>query len=146
MELTGSTFARLREQLSDIQSALREQQLDGWLLYDLHARNSVCRRMLDQGDLTRRYFVLIPAQGDPVAVTHGIEQMPWTAWPWRKEIYVGWKPLDDILKRVLAGHGRVAMEISENDAVPAMDLVPYGVVQLVRAAGAEVVTSGELVT
>jgi Xaa-Pro dipeptidase len=140
------TFSRLGGQLKEIQAALREQKLDGWLMYDLHARNSVAGRLLELGDLTRRYFVLVPAEGEPVAVTHGIEQQPWWKWPWRKEKYVAWKELDQVLKRVLAGHARVAMEISERDAVPAMDLVPYGVVGLVREAGAEVVTSGELVT
>jgi Xaa-Pro aminopeptidase len=38
------------------------------------------------------------------------------------------------------------MEISESDAVPVTDLVPHGVVQLVRGAGAQVVTSGDLIT
>ncbi len=140
------TFSRLGGMLAEIQTALRDQQLDGWLLYDLHARNSVAGRILELGDLTRRYFVLIPAEGDPIAVTHGIEQQPWWKWPWQKETYVAWRELDEVLKRVLAGKARVAMEISERDAVPAMDLVPYGVVGLIRDAGSEVVTSGELVT
>src|SRR5690606_4908684 len=69
----GAGFARLEAQLDEIQAALRELGLDGWLLYDLHARNAVSGRLLGLGDLTRRYFVLIPAEGEPVAVVHGIE-------------------------------------------------------------------------
>jgi Xaa-Pro aminopeptidase len=45
----------------------------------------------------------------------------------------------------LAGR-RIAMELSTRDAVPVCDLVPAGVAELVRSAGAEVVSSGDLVT
>ena len=38
------------------------------------------------------------------------------------------------------------MEYSAGDAVPYLDRVPAGVIEMVRAAGAEVVTSGELVS
>src|SRR6185437_7210050 len=41
---------------------------------------------------------------------------------------------------------RVAMEYSAGDAVPYLDRVPAGVVEMVRNAGAEVVTSADLVT
>ena len=41
---------------------------------------------------------------------------------------------------------RVAMEYSPGDAVPYLDRVPAGVLEMVRAAGATVVSSAELVT
>src|SRR5690606_18590841 len=131
----GAGFARLEAQLDEIQAALRELGLDGWLLYDLHARNAVSGRLLGLGDLTRRYFVLIPAEGEPVAVVHGIEEAPWQGWPWRRTRYVGWKELDRVLSDVLGGRRRVAMEVSPRDAVPALDLVPSGVVELVQSRG-----------
>ena len=41
-----------------IQAALRERDLDGWLLYDYHAINPIAGRVLGLPDeLTRRYFV-----------------------------------------------------------------------------------------
>lgn len=141
-----ASFARLREQLDEIQETLRAQGLDAWVLYDLHARNLVTSELLGLGDLTRRYFVVVPAEGEPTAVMHGIEEAPWTEWPWARRVYVGWRPLESTLRELLGGMRRVAMEISPGDAVPALDLVPYGVVDLVRAAGPDVVSSGELVT
>ena len=140
-----SSFVRLQRDLGRIQEALRKAELDGWLLYDLHARNTVSSRLTGLGDMTRRYFAYVPAAGDPHAVVHGIEETPWQHWPWTRETYVGWRQLDERLRRMVSGK-RVAMEISEKDAVPAMDLVPAGVVELVRACGAQVVTSGNLVT
>jgi Xaa-Pro aminopeptidase len=142
----GRGFGRLREELAEIQEALQELELDGWLLYDLRGRNLVAGGLLGLGTLTRRYFVWIPARGEPVAVMHGIEEGPWSEWPWARRRYVGWRELDQTLAEVMAGAERVAMEIMPRDAVPVVDLVPAGVVELVTAAGPEVVTSGELIT
>jgi len=141
-----SDFERVQQRLGEMQRAISDAGLDGWLLYDLHARNAVAGALLGLGDLTRRYFVLIPARGEPHALIHGIEEMPWTAWPWSKTSYVGWRELTESLQAMLAGKSRVAMEFSASDAVPAIDLVPAGVIELVRAAGVEVVSSGDLVS
>lgn len=143
---TGAGFDRLRDQLDEIQAALVELGLDGWLLYDLHGRNLIAGGLLGLGVMTRRYFVWVPARGEPVAIVHRIETGPWAEWPWSQRRYVGWRELDVTLAEVMAGAGRVAMEIMPLDAVPVVDLVPSGVVELVRAAGPEVVTSGELIT
>lgn len=139
-------FGRLRAELDGIRAALREAGLDGWLLFDIYARNKVAMGLLGFGEQKRRYFVWIPADGEPVAVIHGIEEDPWARWPWGRRRYVGWRELDDVLRELLAGAKRVAMEVSPGDAVPALDLVPAGVVELVRRAGPEVVSSGDLVT
>ncbi|HUG41782.1 MAG TPA: M24 family metallopeptidase [Longimicrobiales bacterium] len=140
-----SDFRRIRARLGEIQEGLREAGLDGWLLYDLHARNPVAGRLLGLGEMTRRYFAFIPAEGDPVALMHGIETAPWEAWPWGRRTYVAWPALDEGLAGLVGGR-KVAMEISPRDAVPAVDYIPAGVAELVRAAGAELVPSADLIT
>jgi Xaa-Pro dipeptidase len=140
-----SDFGRLRARLDEIQDGLSEAGLDGWLLYDLHARNPVSAKLLGVGDLTRRYFVLIPATGEPTVLMHGIETTPWDAWPWRKQTYVAWRTLHEQLGQMLAGR-TVATEFSPDDAVPAVDLIPAGVADLLRLAGAEIVSSADLIT
>jgi len=99
------------------------------------------------GHVSRRAFAWIPRGGTPVAVTHAIEQGPWKHWPaeWRREVYSSWRSLETILASLVRGR-RVAMEYSPGDAVPYLDRVPAGVLEMVRAAGAEVVSSGELVS
>lgn len=139
-------FEYLMKRLPEIQEELRNANLDGWLLYDLHARNNVTAKLTGLGDLTRRYFVFVPANGEPYAISHRIEDVNWDGWSWRREKYSGWKELDGALDKVLNGTKRVAMEISNNDAVPAMDLVPVGVVEKIRSLGLEVTTSGDLVS
>ena len=139
-------FTRVRADIDAIQAAIRTAGLDGWLLYDLHARNDVAAQLIGLGDLSRRFFVLIPAEGKPLAIIHGIEQAPWEKWPWERRVYVGWEELGTALRDTLHGRGRIAMEYSPDAAVPAIDLVSGGIIELVRSTGVEVVSSGDLVT
>lgn len=134
--------------LPAIQAALREQKLDGWLLFDFHGLNPVAVGMLGlQGLLSRRIFVLIPRDGAPVALTHAIEQGPWKGWPaeWTKHTYSSWRALESQLGELVKGR-KVAMEYSPGDAVPYLDRVPAGVLEMVKGAGGKVVSSGEFVT
>ncbi|HEX2601202.1 MAG TPA: Xaa-Pro peptidase family protein [Gemmatimonadaceae bacterium] len=136
------------ESLAPLQSALDREGLDGWLLYDFHGLNPVAVGMLQlPGMTTRRFFVWIPRQGSPVAITHAIEQGPWNEWPakWTREKYSSWRSLESLLARVVGGK-RVAMEYSPGDAVPYLDRIPAGVVEMVRNAGATVVSSAALVS
>lgn len=146
MAITEQTVSLGRRTLERIQRELRAQALDGWLLYDFRGLNPIAGGILGLPAMTRRWFVLIPATGDPVALTHGIEQQPWEGWIGSKRVYASWRSLDGELRALLAGRGRVALEYSPDDAVPYVDRVPAGVLELVRGAGAEVVSSADLVT
>jgi Xaa-Pro dipeptidase len=134
--------------LPDLQSALGRAGLDGWLLYDFHGLNPVAVGMLELPGMTsRRFFVWIPAKGSPLAITHAIEQGPWLHWPpeWRKEKYSSWRQLESLLADVVKGK-KIAMEYSPGDAVPYLDRVPAGVIEMVRNAGATIVSSADLVS
>jgi Xaa-Pro aminopeptidase len=135
-------------QLGGIRRAIADAGVDGWLLYDFHGINPIAASVAGiTGMVTRRYFCYIPREGSPVAITHVIEQSPWEQWPaeWPKLIYSSWREFEKALAGVVGGK-RVAMEYSAGDAVPYLDRVPAGVVELVRSSGAEVVTSADLVT
>jgi Xaa-Pro dipeptidase len=134
--------------LPEIQAALRDMRLDGWLLFDFHGLNPVATGMLGMdGLMTRRIFALVPREGTPTAISHAIEQAPWKRWPaeWPKERYSSWRSLEAQLAKLVKGK-KLAMEYSPGDAVPYLDRVPAGVLEMVRNAGADVVSSGELVS
>ena len=119
---------------------------DGWLLFDFHGLNPVAGRVLGlQGMGTRRLFAWLPRDGEPVAIGHRIELQSFADFPGRVVPYARWEELHEALRSVVAGR-TVAMEISPEDAVPYLDRVPHGVVQLVTRLGGTVVPSGPLVT
>ena len=136
------------ELLPRVQEALADAGVDGWLIFDFHGLNPVAKGLLGLSGMgTRRIFVLIPREGAPVAITHAIEQGPWEKWPaeWKKVVYSGWRELEAHLRETVNGK-RVAMEYSPGDAVPYLDRVPAGVLEMVRASGATVVSSADLVS
>ncbi len=119
---------------------------DAWLLFDFHGLNPVAGRVLGLGGMgSRRIFVLLPRDGEPVAVAHKIELQPLDEFPGRVIPYARWEELHAALGPLVAGR-TLAMEISPDDAVPYLDRVPYGVVQLLTRLGATVVPSAALVT
>jgi len=132
--------------LPAVRAALVEQGLDGWLLFDFRSINPIAGRVLGPiGMGSRRLFLLLPREGEPVAVVHKIEMQPFDRFPGRVIGYSRWEELHAAVTGLVKGK-RVAMEISPDDAVPYLDRVPYGVVELVRRLGGEVVGSGGLVT
>src|SRR6185436_8021082 len=149
MKIQPNTTMRLTpEILPEVQASLAAAGLDGWLLYDFRGTNPIASSLLGlEGMVSRRVFALVPRTGVPVALTHAIEQGPWAAWPaeWKKIVYSGWRGFESELAALVGGR-RVAMEYSAGDAIPYLDRIPAGVIELVRSSGAEVVSSGDLVT
>ncbi|HEX6370392.1 MAG TPA: M24 family metallopeptidase [Longimicrobium sp.] len=146
MAVTEQTVTLTPDTVARIQQELRAHDVDGWLLFNFKGLNAVANDLLGLPALTRRYFVWIPVDGTPVAITHRIEQQPWTGWIGDNWPYSSWRELDARLGELLSGNPRVAMEYAPADAVPYVDRVPAGVIEMIRAAGAEPVTSGDLVS
>jgi Xaa-Pro dipeptidase len=127
-------------------AALRDLGVDGWLLYDFHGVNPVARHVLGLSGMgTRRFFVLLPSSGRPVAVAHRIELAAFDGFPGDIRPYAAWRELHAVLGPLVAGK-MLAMEVSPRDGVPYLDRVPHGVVQLLEGFGARVVPSASLVT
>jgi Xaa-Pro dipeptidase len=135
--------------ISAIQQVLAADGLDGWLLYDFHGSNPIAASLTGlaaSGKMTtRRWYYLIPAEGEPRGLVHAIERHNLDDLPGSKEPYAGRAQLAEGLKRLLAGHRRVAMEYSPKCAIPYVSRVDAGTVEAVRALGVEVVSSGDLV-
>jgi Xaa-Pro dipeptidase len=143
------TEAVMAPDVAAIQRSLRESGVAGWLLYDFHGANPISTRvagLADSGHLaTRRWYYLIPAEGQPKALVHRIERHNLDHLPGEKLEYAGRAELDRGLTALLAGVTRVAMEYSPQCAIPYVSRVDAGTVEMVRARGVEVVSSGDLV-
>jgi Xaa-Pro aminopeptidase len=131
-----------------IQRALIDEQLDGWLLYDFQGSNPIAGSLTGlagSGKMTtRRWYYLVPANGEPRALVHAIERYNLDALPGSKTPYAGRQQLEQGLKQLLAGCKRVAMEYSPKCAIPYVSRVDAGTVEAVRQCGVEVVSSGDL--
>ena len=135
--------------LQAIQAALREQNIDAWLFYDHHRRDPIAYRVLGLSDslfVTRRWYYLLPAQGEPAKLVHKIEAGHLDTLPGTKTEYAGWQELGGKLQSMLEPYKRIAMEYSPDNRVFVISLVDAGTIEVVRSFGKEVVSSGDLVS
>ena len=134
-----------------LQRALVEQGLDGWLLYDFHGQNPTALTALglDGHMLTRRWYYLVPARGTPRLLVHAIELGSFPAHvEGERQAYTSWQSLHAALRRLvdaLPPSPRLAMEYFPEAAIPYLSRVDAGTLEVVRALGARVVSSAELV-
>ena len=134
--------------LAAIQSALRERNLDAWLFYDHHHRDPIAYRVLGLPEdlmVTRRWFYLIPAEGEPQKLVHKIEAGHLNSLPGKKRTYAAWQELFESLKQMLAKQRDIAMQYSPNNLVFTISLVDGGTLDLIRGLGKNIVSSGDLV-
>jgi Xaa-Pro aminopeptidase len=134
--------------LNAIQKALQQFGIDAWLLYDFRGLNVLARRIVglsEQSMLSRRWFYLVPAKGEPGKLVHKIEPHALDALPGPAESYLRWQELEAGVKKLLRGYRRIAMEYVPRNANPYVSRVDAGTVELVRSSGVEVVPSGDLI-
>ena len=132
-----------------VQRALRDDGCDGWLLYDFHGSNPIARRVagLQSSEklTTRRWYYLIPAEGEPRGLVHAIERDRLDHLPGSKSCYARHEELDANLRILLNGCAAVAMEYSPSCAIPYVSRVDAGTIDAIRSFGIAVRSSGDLV-
>ncbi len=135
--------------LPAIQAALREHNIDAWLFYDHHHRDGIAYRVLGLPEhlmVTRRWYYVVPAEGEPRKLVHRIEAGHLDSLAGSKREYSAWQELVENLKGMLAPYRSLAMQYSPNNIVFYVSLVDAGTVELVRSFGKEIVSSADLVS
>jgi len=134
--------------LGSIQHSLRDFGFEGWLLYDFRGGNEPARRVLDLGGKppgSRRFFYMIPAQGEPRKLVHAIEPRALDHLPGSKTVYMSWRELEEGVANLVSGAKRVAMEYAPGVSNPYVSKVDAGTIEFVRGLGIEVASSGDLI-
>ncbi len=134
--------------LAAIQSALRDRNIDAWLFCDHHHRDPIAYRVLGLPQnlmVTRRWFYLIPSEGEPLKLVHKIEAGHLDSLPGKKSQYSGWQELFEKLKAMLANQRDLAMQYSPNNSVFTISLVDAGTVDLLRGLGKNIVSAADMV-
>jgi Xaa-Pro dipeptidase len=137
-----------RARVVEIQGALREHALDGWLFYDFRGSDPIGYRVLlldPTMHVTRRWYYWIPAEGPPQKLLHRIEPHVLDLLPGASMEYVSWDQQRERLGRILSGNHRIAMQYSPMNAVPYVSRVDAGTMELIKSFGTDVVSSGDLI-
>jgi Xaa-Pro dipeptidase len=137
------------DKVQQIQEALQQEKIDGWLFYNFRGSNVFATRIINLPAhimQTRRYFYFIPASGTPQKLLHNIEQWNLDLIPGDKTLYVSWQSLQEGVKKIVGGAKNIAMEYSPMNNIPYVSNVDAGTVELVRSLGLEVVSSANLVS
>jgi Xaa-Pro dipeptidase len=134
--------------IADIQAALAQAGLDGWLFYDFRLSDPLAYRILElpaDGIATRRWFCFVPRLGEPRKLVSAVEAH-------RLDVLVGeaivYRSIDEMragLAGILRGAKRVAMAYSPNCAIPYVSRVDAGTIELVRSLGLEVISAADLI-
>ena len=130
-----------------LQQAIRNAEIDGWLFFDFRKSNPLAYRVLGlslDGFYTRRWFSLVPAQGEPTAIISAVEPHVLRELPGRRLVFRSWSELHRLLGEVMQGARRVAMEYSPMNAIPVIAKVDGGTLELIRSLGKEIVSSANL--
>lgn len=136
-------------QIEKLQAALRERGIDAWLFYDHHHRDPIAYRILglpESAHVTRRWYYLIPAEGEPRKLVHRIESGRLDGLPGSKGVYSSWQELEAGLAALVGPYRRIAMQYSPRNAIMYVSLVDAGTVEVLRGLGKKIVSSADLVS
>ena len=136
------------QRIEDIQAELRRRGIPGWLFYDHHHRDAISYRVLGLPEslmVSRRWFYLVPAQGDPIKLVHKIEPHHLDGLPGKKFSYAARSELVSQLRGILTGLPAVAMQFSPENMIFTVSTADAGTVDLIRSFGVQVVSSAGLV-
>jgi Xaa-Pro aminopeptidase len=132
------------------QEAVRQAGVEGWLLFDFQGRNPIAGALAaGLADLhqqpSRRWFALLPAEGEPHWLVPRMERPAFTVETGRVTDYGSRTELVEGLRQLLQGRRRVAVEYSPQAELPAVSCMDAGTLELVHSLGVEVVSSADLV-
>ncbi len=132
------------DKIKKAQLYLKEQNVDGWLLYYFDSNNPFALDFLEvakEQHLTRRFFCWIPKQGEPIQLVHAIEPNALNSFPGKKRIYQTWQSLQTHLQEILQDAKVVAMEYSPCNRLPYISKVDAGTLEMVKQCNVDVVSS-----
>ena len=134
--------------LLNIQKALKEEGLDGWLFACFRGSDPIAMKLLGLEErfmATRRWFYFIPAEGEAVRLCHGIEPGSLDNVPGKLMLYGRWQEWQARLKELLSGRKRLAVQFSESGILPALGRLDAGLGDFLRSIGVTLCSSGDLV-
>lgn len=137
----------LASRIDAVQAALSEAGLDGWLFACFQGNDPISLELLGLGGrlVSRRCYYLVPAHGTPRKLVHAIEPAMLAHLPGETAVYNTWQLYGTELPKLVGGMKRLAAQYSPGNELPGVSRLDAGTAELLRAAGAELVSSADLV-
>jgi Xaa-Pro dipeptidase len=138
----------LAERIAEIVDALGEAGLDGWFFSCFQHNDPVGLDLLGlavSGKLvTRRCYYLVSRHGAPRKLVHALEPATLAHLPGGTEVYLTWQEHREALRRLVAGHCRLAAQYSPDNELPSISRLDAGTAELLRGTGVELVSAADL--
>jgi len=134
--------------LAAIQKVLSEMKLDGWLFFDFMGSDPVGSSILQvntEPAASRRWMYFIPSRGVPIKLVHALEIGILDHLPGKKEVYIGWKEMQQNLKSMFKTNAKIAVQYSAFNAIPMISRIDAGMFELLKSFKLRLVSSGDLV-
>jgi Xaa-Pro dipeptidase len=138
----------LSERITEIEAALGEADLDGWLFACFQHNDPVGIDLLDLATpgklITRRCYYLITRNDGPRKLVHTLEPAMLDHLPGPKAVYLTWREHREALTKLVSGHRRLAAQYSPGNALPSISRLDAGTAELLREAGVELISAADL--
>ena len=131
-------------ELSNIRAAVAAAGVDWWLFCNFHHRDALSDRILElplDSTNSRWWFYLVPAEGEPFRIVHGVEAGALDGLPGETVSYGSRETLLEALSRFRGS--RVGVQWSET--VSAISTLDHGTALLLESAGLKLVPADSLV-
>ena len=138
----------LSERIDEIQVALRDAGVDGWLFACFQNNDPVSLELLGLiGDhlVTRRCYYLVPAEGEPRKLVHRLEPAMLDGLPGQTSSYLRWQEHSEAIAELLRGMQRLAAQYSPGNQLPTVSRLDAGTAELLRGHGVELVSAADLI-
>lgn len=134
--------------IEETKNYLRSAKADAYVIVDYENRVPTLVSLLGQKMLTRKIFLVIPAEGRPYLICHAIDtvflQDEKTKKTFDLQVYRTWQEMLELEKKCFGSYHKILMDISQDGLLPRVSLADYGSVSFIKGLGIEIVSSADL--
>lgn len=132
------------DQLELINTSLQAEGADAWIIVDYENKNKTLVSFLGNKMLTRKIFMVFPANRTPFLICHSIDTVFLKDCAFDLKVYHTWQEMLEIERKEFKDYKKVLMDISENGLLPRISLADYGSVDFIKKLGIEIASSGNI--
>jgi Xaa-Pro dipeptidase len=133
--------------LIDIKRILTTKQVGAWIVVDYENRNPSVVAFLGEKMLTRKIFLVIPAEGKPYIICHNIDSVFLKSQDitdhFDIKIYRDWHEMLQLEEQFKA-YQTVMMDVSDKGLLPRVSLADFGSVDYIRSMGIKIISSADI--